>query len=91
MYDREKTKIGFWKTDCAELWERLQISVAPPPMAPNTEERNSTKSLEPSVAPSVSQHNVTPGIISCSSLIYLKVYSETSGVNMYQEAYFSQA
>ncbi|XP_027192201.1 aspartic proteinase 36-like isoform X2 [Cicer arietinum] len=57
MYDREQTKIGFWKTNCAELWERLQISIAPP----NTEVKNSTKSLEPSVAPSMPQHNVPPG------------------------------
>lgn len=61
LYDREQTKIGFWKTNCAELWGRLQISSAPPPMLPNTEATNSTKSVDPSVAPSVSQHNVPPG------------------------------
>jgi len=69
LYDREQTKIGFWKTNCSELWERLQISSAPPPMPPNTEATNSTKSVDPSVAPSVSQHNVPPGMISFSSLI----------------------
>ncbi|RHN63014.1 putative nepenthesin [Medicago truncatula] len=61
LYDREQTKIGFWKTNCAELWERLQISSAPPPMPPNTEATNSTKSVDPSVAPSVSQHNIPRG------------------------------
>ncbi|XP_027346186.1 aspartic proteinase CDR1-like [Abrus precatorius] len=61
MYDREQTKIGFWKTNCAELWERLQISAAPPSLAPNSGVRNSTEGLEPSVAPSMSQHNVTQG------------------------------
>lgn len=74
MYDREQTKVGFWKTNCAELWERLQISVTPPPMPPITEAKNSTKSFEPSVAPSASQHDVPPGIISCSSSIHLEVY-----------------
>ncbi|CAJ2635308.1 unnamed protein product [Trifolium pratense] len=54
MYDREQTKVGFWKTNCAELWERLQISMAPPPI-------NSTKSVGPTGPPSVSQHNLPPG------------------------------
>ncbi|KAG5057523.1 hypothetical protein AAZX31_05G094400 [Glycine max] len=61
MYDREQTKIGFWKTNCAELWERLQTSIAPPPLPPNSGVRNSSEALEPSVAPSVSQHNASPG------------------------------
>ncbi|KAH1249981.1 Aspartic proteinase-like protein 2 [Glycine soja] len=65
MYDREQTKIGFWKTNCAELWERLQTSIAPPPLPPNSGVRNSSEALEPSVAPSVSQHNASPGIMSC--------------------------
>ena len=24
-YDRHNEKIGFWKTNCSELWERLHI------------------------------------------------------------------
>ncbi|PPD68450.1 hypothetical protein GOBAR_DD34666 [Gossypium barbadense] len=27
-YDREHSKIGFWKTNCSELWERLHITGA---------------------------------------------------------------
>ncbi|KAK3125565.1 hypothetical protein QOZ80_7BG0606660 [Eleusine coracana subsp. coracana] len=30
-YDRHNEKIGFWKTNCSELWERLHISGAPSP------------------------------------------------------------
>ncbi|KAG6605196.1 Aspartic proteinase-like protein 2, partial [Cucurbita argyrosperma subsp. sororia] len=26
MYDRKHSKVGFWKTNCSELWERLHIS-----------------------------------------------------------------
>lgn len=63
MYDREHTKIGFWKTNCAELWERLHITNAPPPTPPNSEVTNSSKTLEPSVAPSALQHNVPSGIV----------------------------
>uniref|UniRef100_A0A0E0LMX0 Peptidase A1 domain-containing protein n=1 Tax=Oryza punctata TaxID=4537 RepID=A0A0E0LMX0_ORYPU len=28
-YDRHNEKIGFWKTNCSELWERLHISEVP--------------------------------------------------------------
>lgn len=77
VYDREQTKIGFWKTNCAELWERLQISVAPPPLPPNSGVRNSSEALEPSVAPSVSQHNARPGIKSCqSSNVFKSIYGD---------------
>jgi hypothetical protein len=30
-YDRHNEKIGFWKTNCSELWERLHIGGAPSP------------------------------------------------------------
>lgn len=81
VYDREQTKIGFWKTNCAELWERLQTSIAPPPLPPNSGVRNSSEALEPSVAPSVSQHNASPGIMSCQSSNVFN--TETSCVNMW--------
>ncbi|GAB2282668.1 hypothetical protein Dimus_017205 [Dionaea muscipula] len=29
VYDREHAKVGFWKTNCSELWERLHINDAP--------------------------------------------------------------
>lgn len=66
MYDREHTKIGFWKTNCSELWERLHVSNAPPPlMPPKSEGTNLTKAFKPSVAPSPSQYNLQLGIMSC--------------------------
>ncbi|XP_061341213.1 aspartic proteinase 36-like isoform X2 [Gastrolobium bilobum] len=49
MYDREHTKIGFWKTNCSELWETLHLSDAPPPVPPNSEGTNITKAFEPSI------------------------------------------
>ncbi|CAK8539666.1 unnamed protein product [Lathyrus sativus] len=54
MYDRENSKVGFWKTNCSELWERLHISDAPSPAPSNSEITNITKAFEPSVAPSPS-------------------------------------
>ncbi|KAM3290531.1 aspartic proteinase 36 isoform X1 [Capsicum chacoense] len=55
-YDRENERIGFWKTNCSELWDRLNLS--PPPPSPSTpvlsglDNRNSTAHMSPSPAPS---------------------------------------
>ncbi|CAJ2646113.1 unnamed protein product [Trifolium pratense] len=57
MYDRENSKIGFWKTNCSELWERLHVSDAPPPVPSNSDVTNLTKAFAPSVAPSASQQD----------------------------------
>jgi len=35
-YDRHNDKIGFWKTNCSELWERLHVGGAPSP-APSSD------------------------------------------------------
>ncbi|CAI9282851.1 unnamed protein product [Lactuca saligna] len=34
MYDREHEKIGFWKTNCSDIWEKLHISENAPENAP---------------------------------------------------------
>lgn len=76
MYDRENSKIGFWKTNCSELWERLHISDSPSPVPSNSEVTNLTQAFEPSVAPSPSsfpspsQDNIDQGnsISYCSNL-----------------------
>ncbi|ESW28744.1 hypothetical protein PHAVU_002G014200 [Phaseolus vulgaris] len=71
MYDREHTKIGFWKTNCSELWERLHVSDAPPPLSPKSEGTNLTKAFEPSVAPSPSpsQYNLPLGELQIAQII----------------------
>ncbi|KAH0726784.1 aspartic proteinase-like protein 2 isoform X2 [Solanum tuberosum] len=56
-YDRENERIGFWKTNCSELWDRLNLSPPPPP-SPSTpvlsdlHNPNSTAHMSPSPAPS---------------------------------------
>ncbi|CAJ1968053.1 unnamed protein product [Sphenostylis stenocarpa] len=70
MYDREQEKIGFWKTNCAELWERLQESIAPS-LPPNSEASYPTEALEPSVAPSLSQNNSPPGELKIAQITML--------------------
>ena len=69
MYDREHTKVGFWKTNCSELWERLHISDAPTPVTSSSEGTNSTEVLGPSVAPSESPHSLHQGIVDHRSSI----------------------
>jgi len=54
MYDREHSKIGFWKTNCSELWERLHISGE----TPNRE--NSTAKIPPTLAPDEAPHYGLP-------------------------------
>ncbi|XP_066391149.1 aspartic proteinase 36-like isoform X1 [Miscanthus floridulus] len=49
-YDRHNEKIGFWKTNCSELWERLHIGDAPSP-APSSD-TNSETDMSPAPAPS---------------------------------------
>ncbi|KAJ0098007.1 hypothetical protein Patl1_28585 [Pistacia atlantica] len=42
MYDREHSKIGFWKTNCSELWEQLQ-ETGTPPQVPSSGKNSSAK------------------------------------------------
>ncbi|XP_031494658.1 aspartic proteinase 36-like [Nymphaea colorata] len=51
-YDRANEKIGFWKTNCSELWDRLQLNEAPPSAEPPAPEKNSTMPSLPSMPPS---------------------------------------
>ncbi|KAK9228367.1 hypothetical protein WN944_021317 [Citrus x changshan-huyou] len=51
MYDREHSKIGFWKTNCSELWERLHITGALSPIPSSSEGKNSSTDLSPSEPP----------------------------------------
>ncbi|KAJ7944487.1 Aspartic proteinase-like protein 2 [Quillaja saponaria] len=55
-YDREHSKIGFWKTNCSELWERLHISDVPPPVPPNSDGKNLSEVPAPSLAPVGAPH-----------------------------------
>ncbi|XP_047316282.1 aspartic proteinase 36-like [Impatiens glandulifera] len=48
MYDREHEKIGFWKTNCSQLWKRLRDSVPSMPLSPNLT-ANSTLSSSPNL------------------------------------------
>ncbi|KAA8531614.1 hypothetical protein F0562_006323 [Nyssa sinensis] len=61
MYDREHETIGFWKTNCSELWERLGISDAPPPVPSVLDRTNSTTDMPPTLAPTEPLHDSLTG------------------------------
>lgn len=67
-YDREQSKIGFWKTNCSELWERLHITGAISPSPSSSGKGNSTESPT-TTAPDGSPHYDFPGKIQISKII----------------------
>lgn len=67
-YDRENERIGFWKTNCSELWDRLNLSPPPPPSSSTPvlsglDSPNSTAHISPSPAPSGPLRYDIPGEI----------------------------
>ncbi|XP_047319985.1 aspartic proteinase 36-like [Impatiens glandulifera] len=62
IYDREHEKIGFWRTNCSQLWKNLHVDGAPPPLS-NSNGTNPSIGIPPSVAPESSSHHVFPGEI----------------------------
>ncbi|CAN4087033.1 unnamed protein product [Withania somnifera] len=62
-YDRQHDMIGFWKTNCSELWDRLNLSPPPPPLPAGLDNTNSTGSMNPTLVPSGSLGHNAPGEI----------------------------
>ncbi|KAI5658940.1 hypothetical protein M9H77_27733 [Catharanthus roseus] len=73
-YDREHEKIGFWKTNCSDLWNRLQTPNAPSPVPPGLNDTDSTEDVAPTLAPSE-----PPGYnVSGSLTFFLLLFSSAS-------------
>lgn len=69
-YDRENSKIGFWKTNCSELWERLHLSSdSPSAPSPSDGTKNQTKDVSPSPSPMPDKNITVPGIVAAASSI----------------------
>ncbi|XVF17578.1 hypothetical protein REPUB_Repub10bG0135600 [Reevesia pubescens] len=63
-YDREHLKIGFWNTNCSELWERLRVTGTPSPSASSSNGKdNSTVESPPTSAPDGLPRYALPGEI----------------------------
>ncbi|KAJ8769309.1 hypothetical protein K2173_002513 [Erythroxylum novogranatense] len=57
-YDRENSKIGFWKTNCSELWERIHTNGDPSPGYSSISGRNSSSEMPPTPAPRGEPHYI---------------------------------
>ncbi|CAK7347470.1 unnamed protein product [Dovyalis caffra] len=72
-YDRENDKIGFWKTNCSELWKRLQVPSVPASAPVFSPSGNRSQEMPPVQAPSRMPHfhpgEIRIGIISFDMLI----------------------
>ncbi|KAM3344149.1 aspartic proteinase 36 isoform X1 [Capsicum galapagoense] len=62
-YDRQHEMIGFWKTNCSELWDRLNLSPPPPPLPSGSDSKHSTGNMNPTLVPSGSPGYNAPGEI----------------------------
>lgn len=60
-YDRGNDKIGFLKTNCSELWRRVEFSVAPAPAPLVSQSEDTNMEIPPTLSPSGLQPNVLPG------------------------------
>ncbi|MCL7032136.1 hypothetical protein MKW94_016403, partial [Papaver nudicaule] len=58
-YDRQNERIGFFKTNCSELWETLNVPGAPSP-APTSSNSNSTVGMTPTLAPKAPSSYIDP-------------------------------
>lgn len=50
-YDRAHDRIGFWKTNCSEVWKGQHMTVAPAPAPSNSPKRDENPELPPTQAP----------------------------------------
>ncbi|KAG0460394.1 hypothetical protein HPP92_020289 [Vanilla planifolia] len=60
-YDRHNQRVGFWKTNCSELWKRLHFNGLPSPAPSPSENSFTSENLSPSLSPSEPHNYSLPG------------------------------
>ncbi|KAK1268545.1 Aspartic proteinase Asp1 [Acorus gramineus] len=60
-YDRENQTIGFWKTNCSQLWERLHLPMVPSPAPSPSYDEIPSLGPAPAFPPSALQNSILPG------------------------------
>ncbi|KAI3794115.1 hypothetical protein L1987_36742 [Smallanthus sonchifolius] len=73
MYDREHNKIGFWKTNCSDLWARLHDSGVSPSPSPSSPDSHSSPNASPSSAPIGPSYHIAPGSKVGSIIFYMSL------------------
>ena len=71
-YDRGNDRIGFLKTNCSELWRRVEFTGAPAPAPLVSKSKDTNMEIPPTLAPSGSPPNVLPGawLITCFQTMF---------------------
>ncbi|KAK9061889.1 hypothetical protein SSX86_019073 [Deinandra increscens subsp. villosa] len=70
MYDREHHKIGFWKTNCSDLWARIHGSSGISPSSPDS---HSSPDASPSSPPTETPYHIAPGSKVGSIIFYMSL------------------
>ncbi|CAM8979247.1 unnamed protein product [Rhodiola kirilowii] len=75
-YDRENEKIGFWKTNCSDLWKSLNMTAAAPGPGPST---SPAAAPEPRPSTSPASAPAPPVSSSTDKNVSLPLNPDTSG------------
>lgn len=79
-YDRGNSKVGFWKTNCSELWDRLHISDTPSAIPPSSWGAP-IDGIPPVSAPNGSSRFVIPGDLQVGFITFdMSLSVETSDI-----------
>ncbi|PWA90726.1 eukaryotic aspartyl protease family protein [Artemisia annua] len=70
MYDREHEKIGFWKTNCSDIWENLHVASAPPQASSPPNGSTSTGNISPSLPPVAPPQYIPSGETEIGSITF---------------------
>lgn len=87
-YDRQHEMVGFWKTNCSDLWNRLNLS-PPPPSPSGLVNTNSTGSMYPTLVPTGSPGYNASGTVYYYPLpIFYMPVNHSFSFSNYRVAYF---
>ncbi|GMH17964.1 hypothetical protein Nepgr_019805 [Nepenthes gracilis] len=82
-YDRANERVGFWKTNCSELWKSLHVPVCPTPVGSVSCDKNTTVELPPAQAPSEQIKDIFSGEFRVGLIIFdLSFVGANSSVNL---------
>ncbi|KAG7560291.1 Xylanase inhibitor C-terminal [Arabidopsis thaliana x Arabidopsis arenosa] len=72
VYDRENSKVGFWRTNCSELSDRLHIDGAPPPATLPSNGSNPTRNSSSDIQGEIQIGQINLDLLLTVNSSYLK-------------------